>query len=164
MTSSDLGKFLLVSPVQPFLRDHIAYLEVKSKSKLYYDWQSVDQAVLVSGTHLGPATNFFPFCLWLFFLTGSGLLMVWGTCIYARQLAMSGRRSRDWTNRIAGRYPVRLEHAMVDTRSWREMARSVSAPPQILRGIGGLNPDGWRALSRDSECPLPWQAGRLYIF
>jgi hypothetical protein len=30
----------------------------KSKSKLYYDRQSVGQSVLVSGTHLGPATNF----------------------------------------------------------------------------------------------------------
>jgi hypothetical protein len=35
-------------------------VEVKSKSKLlvYYDQQSVGQSVLVSGTHLGPATNF----------------------------------------------------------------------------------------------------------
>jgi hypothetical protein len=30
----------------------------KSKSKLDYDRQSVGQSVLVSGTHLGPATNF----------------------------------------------------------------------------------------------------------
>jgi hypothetical protein len=30
------------------------------KSKLYYDWRSVGQCVLVSGTYLGPATNFFP--------------------------------------------------------------------------------------------------------
>jgi hypothetical protein len=30
----------------------------KSKSKLYYDRVSVGQAVLVSGTHLGPAINF----------------------------------------------------------------------------------------------------------
>jgi hypothetical protein len=30
----------------------------KSKSNLYYDRQSVGQSVLVSGTHLGPATNF----------------------------------------------------------------------------------------------------------
>jgi hypothetical protein len=29
-----------------------------SKSKLYYDRQTVDQSVLVSGTHLGTATNF----------------------------------------------------------------------------------------------------------
>jgi hypothetical protein len=33
-------------------------LLAKSKSKLYYDRQSVCQSVLVSGTHLGPATNF----------------------------------------------------------------------------------------------------------
>jgi hypothetical protein len=32
----------------------------KSKSKLYYDRQSVGQSVLVSGAHLGPATNFSP--------------------------------------------------------------------------------------------------------
>jgi hypothetical protein len=38
----------------------------KSKSKLYYNWQSVGQSVLVSGTHLGPATNF-SHSLWLFF-------------------------------------------------------------------------------------------------
>jgi hypothetical protein len=31
---------------------------LKSKLKLIYDWQSVRQSVLVSGTHLGPATNF----------------------------------------------------------------------------------------------------------
>jgi hypothetical protein len=30
----------------------------KSKSKLYYDWRSVGQSVLVLGMHLGPATNF----------------------------------------------------------------------------------------------------------
>jgi hypothetical protein len=30
-----------------------------TKSKLYYDRQSVGQSVLVSGTHLGPASNFF---------------------------------------------------------------------------------------------------------
>jgi hypothetical protein len=30
----------------------------KSKSKSHYDRQSVGQAVLVSGAHLGPATNF----------------------------------------------------------------------------------------------------------
>jgi hypothetical protein len=30
----------------------------KSKSKLHYDRQSVGQSVLVSGPHLGPATNF----------------------------------------------------------------------------------------------------------
>jgi hypothetical protein len=30
----------------------------KSKSKLYYDRQSVCRSVLVSGTHLRPATNF----------------------------------------------------------------------------------------------------------
>jgi hypothetical protein len=31
-----------------------------SKSKLYYDRQSVGHSVLVSGTHLGTATNFYP--------------------------------------------------------------------------------------------------------
>jgi hypothetical protein len=33
-------------------------LTVKSKSKLRYNWWSVDQSFLLSGTHLGPATNF----------------------------------------------------------------------------------------------------------
>jgi hypothetical protein len=32
----------------------------RKKSKSYYDRQSVGQSVLVSGTHLGPATNFSP--------------------------------------------------------------------------------------------------------
>jgi hypothetical protein len=32
---------------------------IKSKSKLIYDRQSVGQSVLVSGAHLGPATNFY---------------------------------------------------------------------------------------------------------
>jgi hypothetical protein len=31
---------------------------MKLKLKLIYDWQSVDQFILVSGTHLGPVTNF----------------------------------------------------------------------------------------------------------
>jgi hypothetical protein len=35
----------------------LLYSKSKSKSKLYYDRQSVGQSVLVSGTHLGPATN-----------------------------------------------------------------------------------------------------------
>jgi hypothetical protein len=42
---------------------HFPYFEIKKmkllkKLKLYYDRQSVGQSVLVSGTHLGPATNF----------------------------------------------------------------------------------------------------------
>jgi hypothetical protein len=32
--------------------------ESKSKSKLFYDWRSVGQSVLVSGTHLGLTTRF----------------------------------------------------------------------------------------------------------
>jgi hypothetical protein len=35
-----------------------SYMHRKLKSKLYYDRQSVGQSVLVSGTHLGPATSF----------------------------------------------------------------------------------------------------------
>jgi hypothetical protein len=35
-------------------------LKSKSKLKLNYDRQSVGQSVLVSGTHLGPATIFPP--------------------------------------------------------------------------------------------------------
>jgi hypothetical protein len=31
---------------------------IPEKSNLYYDRQSVGQSVLVSGTHLGPATKF----------------------------------------------------------------------------------------------------------
>jgi hypothetical protein len=38
----------------------------RMKLKLNYDRQSVGQSVLVSGTHLGPATNFF-FLLEIFF-------------------------------------------------------------------------------------------------
>jgi hypothetical protein len=46
----------------------------KSKSKLtYYDWQSVGQSILVSGTHLGPATNF-SHPLFDFFLYSLGLV------------------------------------------------------------------------------------------
>jgi hypothetical protein len=48
----------------------------KTKSKLYYDRQSVGQSVLVSGAHLGPATNF-SHCHFAYFLIISGLLM-WG--------------------------------------------------------------------------------------
>jgi hypothetical protein len=39
---------------------------LKSKSKLYYGRRPVGQSVLVSGTHLGPATNFSPFFKKLF--------------------------------------------------------------------------------------------------
>jgi hypothetical protein len=46
----------------------------KSKSKLCYDRQSVGQSVLVSGTHLGPATIF---SLLFSVLTIAGILM-WG--------------------------------------------------------------------------------------
>jgi hypothetical protein len=42
-----------------FFYSHYTVLKYfNSKSKLYYDQQSVGQSVLVSGTHLGPATNF----------------------------------------------------------------------------------------------------------
>jgi hypothetical protein len=34
-----------------------------SQVELYYDGRSVGQSVVMSGTHLGPATNFFPFFL-----------------------------------------------------------------------------------------------------
>jgi hypothetical protein len=34
------------------------WLNLNSKLKLIYDRQSVGQSVLVSGAHLGPATNF----------------------------------------------------------------------------------------------------------
>jgi hypothetical protein len=37
---------------------HCIFKALKSKSKLYYDRQSVGQSVLVSGTHLGTATYF----------------------------------------------------------------------------------------------------------
>jgi hypothetical protein len=50
-------------------------LKSKSKSKLYYDRQSIGQSVLVSGTHLRPATYF---SYSLLDETVSGLLM-WGT-------------------------------------------------------------------------------------
>jgi hypothetical protein len=44
-------------------------------SKLHYDRQSVDQSVLVSGTHLGPATNF-PHSLFDYFLDSFGFVDV----------------------------------------------------------------------------------------
>jgi hypothetical protein len=43
------GNLLMDSEV---LAEHVV------KSKLHYDRQSVGQSVLVSGAHLGPATNF----------------------------------------------------------------------------------------------------------
>jgi hypothetical protein len=46
-------------------QSRIAYSQ-KSKSKSHYDRQSVGQSVLVSGAHLGPATNF-SFSLSFFF-------------------------------------------------------------------------------------------------
>jgi hypothetical protein len=50
-------------PVFIYPKNRVAYLypcwdlSQKSKAKLYYDRQSVGQSLLVSGTHLGPATN-----------------------------------------------------------------------------------------------------------
>jgi hypothetical protein len=41
------------------LKITIRRIYMSTKVKLYYDWWSVGQSVLVSGTHLGPATNFF---------------------------------------------------------------------------------------------------------
>jgi hypothetical protein len=54
-------------------------LTQKWKSKLYYDLQSASQSVLVSVTHLGPATNFSHslFDYYYLFFSISGLLM-WG--------------------------------------------------------------------------------------
>jgi hypothetical protein len=46
--------------------------------KLYYDRRSVGQAVLVSGTHLGPATNFFSF--FNYFFTATDFVM-WGRVV-----------------------------------------------------------------------------------
>jgi hypothetical protein len=46
------------------------------QSKLYYDRQSIGQSVSVSGTHLGPATNFSHLLFDFFFFTVSGLLML----------------------------------------------------------------------------------------
>jgi hypothetical protein len=50
--------------------------DIKSKPKLYYERRSVDQSVLVSGTHLGPTTNFSR-SLFNYLYTVAGLLM-WG--------------------------------------------------------------------------------------
>jgi hypothetical protein len=41
-------------------------MKSKSKSKVYYDRQSVGQPVLVSGTHLGPAANSSPLAVIIF--------------------------------------------------------------------------------------------------
>jgi hypothetical protein len=62
----------------------------ETKFKLIYDRQSVGQSVLVSGTHLGPATNFSYF---RFFFTVSGLLM-WG--------ALSDEKSGQYFSDFAG--------------------------------------------------------------
>jgi hypothetical protein len=48
----------------------------KSKSNLYYYRRSICQSVLVSGTHVGPVTNFSP-SLFNHFYTVTGFLM-WG--------------------------------------------------------------------------------------
>jgi hypothetical protein len=51
------------------------WTQSKSKSKLYFDRQSVGQSVLVSGTHLGPATNF-SLSLFDYFLDSFGFVDV----------------------------------------------------------------------------------------
>jgi hypothetical protein len=54
-------------------------LQIANKlgKRIYYDRHSVGQSVLVSGTHLAPATNFSHSLLDYFFFAVSGLLM-WG--------------------------------------------------------------------------------------
>jgi hypothetical protein len=47
-----------------------------SQVKLYYDRRSVGQSVVVSGTHLGPTTNFFLISS-NYFLAGYGFSDVW---------------------------------------------------------------------------------------
>jgi hypothetical protein len=42
----------------------------ESKPELYYDRQSVGQFILVSGTHLAPATNFSHFLIFFFYSFG----------------------------------------------------------------------------------------------
>jgi hypothetical protein len=44
-------------------RQALGFPTCKSKSELYYDGQSVGQSILVSSTHCGAATNFFPLLL-----------------------------------------------------------------------------------------------------
>jgi hypothetical protein len=53
-------------PKSKFLPD-LSLFKSKSKSKLYYDRQSVGQSVLLSGTHLGTATNFSQYLFDYFF-------------------------------------------------------------------------------------------------
>jgi hypothetical protein len=62
--------------VDTYYTSQVAYSVPALKSKLYYDRRSVGQSVLVSGTHLGPSTNFPP-SLFNYFLTVAGLLL-WG--------------------------------------------------------------------------------------
>jgi hypothetical protein len=68
------------------IMDYIRYLDTEQcgrilstdrqsqKSKLYYDRRSVRQFVLLSGTHLGPATKFSP--SFLLFLGSNGFVDV----------------------------------------------------------------------------------------
>jgi hypothetical protein len=64
---SNLSNFLTVnekghekiSNVRQHIPYHTVKLKLKLKLKLIYDRQSVGQSVLVSGTHLGPLTDFF---------------------------------------------------------------------------------------------------------
>jgi large-conductance mechanosensitive channel len=58
----------------PLERANLNQWTTHVKVKVIYDRQSVGQSVLVSGTHLGPATNFLILPL-IIFLTVSALLM-----------------------------------------------------------------------------------------
>jgi hypothetical protein len=74
------------------LPQEVSYSE--SKSKLYYDRQSVGQSVLVSGTHLGPATNFSHFLFDYFwtvssFLCGTPSLTISRVCTFQFLLAIA---------------------------------------------------------------------------
>jgi hypothetical protein len=52
-----------ISHQPPTLPPAVSRLSRKSKSEFYYDRQSVGQSVLVSGSHLGPETNFYCFII-----------------------------------------------------------------------------------------------------
>jgi hypothetical protein len=81
---------------------------IKSKSKLYYDWQSVSQSILVSGTQLVPMTNSSSLSNFLYIVVD---LLLWD--------ALSDERIGMWFTVATGSYQCTLSHVQLLWDTWQ---------------------------------------------
>jgi hypothetical protein len=137
----------------------------KSKSKLYYDRQSVGQSILVSGTHLGPATNFSP-SLFLLFLDSFGFVDVgrplWrevGSVLFSFCRASPGQPLSDLESHGTHEHSLSLflRHPVVPrdiTSRWIQQKKPLTADLVLLHDV---------AISADPQrTPLVTLPGMTY--